>query len=163
MLLLHSHTCLLSRLSRVWLFATPWTIARQASLSMEYSRQEYWSGLPCPPPSFWPRIEAVSPHWQADSFPLSNWGSPTVAFTYFQNISIPPNKTPCPLSNVCPFPTESFFLFFYFFGQEELKKKVSVFQRHFRFQTKLKGRNRNFPYTPSSCMHCLSYHYPSSE
>ena len=29
---------------------TPWTVARQASLSMGFSRQEYWSGLPCPPP-----------------------------------------------------------------------------------------------------------------
>ena len=36
-------------LSRVWLFATPWTIVRQAPLSMGFSRQEYWSGLPCPP------------------------------------------------------------------------------------------------------------------
>ena len=32
----------------VWLFATPWTIAQQASLSMGFSRQEYWSGLPFP-------------------------------------------------------------------------------------------------------------------
>ena len=31
--------------SRVWLFATPWTVAHQAPLSMEFSRQEYWSGL----------------------------------------------------------------------------------------------------------------------
>ena len=31
-------------LSRVWLFATPWTVARQAPLPMEFSRQEYWSG-----------------------------------------------------------------------------------------------------------------------
>ena len=37
-------------LSRVQLFATPWTVACQALLSMEFSRQEYWSGLPCPPP-----------------------------------------------------------------------------------------------------------------
>ena len=29
---------------------TPWTVARQAPLSMEFSKQEYWSGLPCPPP-----------------------------------------------------------------------------------------------------------------
>ena len=35
-------------LSGVWLFATPWTVAHQAPLSMECSRQEYWSGLPCP-------------------------------------------------------------------------------------------------------------------
>ena len=32
------------------LFVTPWTIALQAPLSMEFYRQEYWSGLPCPPP-----------------------------------------------------------------------------------------------------------------
>ena len=32
------------------LFVTPWAIAHQAPLSMEFSRQEYWSGLPCPPP-----------------------------------------------------------------------------------------------------------------
>ena len=37
-------------LSRVQLFATPWTVARQAPLSMEFSRQEYWSGLPFPIP-----------------------------------------------------------------------------------------------------------------
>ena len=39
----------LSRFSHVRLFATLWTVARQASLSMGFSRQEYWSGLPCPP------------------------------------------------------------------------------------------------------------------
>ena len=39
-------------LSRVRLFATPWTVARQAPLSMGFSRQEYWSGLPFPSPAF---------------------------------------------------------------------------------------------------------------
>ena len=37
-------------LSRVRLFAAPWTVARQAPLSMGFSRQEHWGGLPCPPP-----------------------------------------------------------------------------------------------------------------
>ena len=37
-------------LSPVQLIVTPWAVARQAPLSMEFSRQEYWSGLPCPPP-----------------------------------------------------------------------------------------------------------------
>ena len=37
-------------LSYVWFFATPWTVAHQTPLSMEFSRQEYWSGLPCPSP-----------------------------------------------------------------------------------------------------------------
>ena len=40
-------TCLYAQsLSRVQLFVTPWTLAQQAPLSMEFSRQEYWSGLP---------------------------------------------------------------------------------------------------------------------
>ena len=42
--------CMPSRFSRVRLFATLWTVARQAPLSMGFSRQEYWSGLPCLPP-----------------------------------------------------------------------------------------------------------------
>ena len=37
-------------LSHVCLFATPWTVTRQTPLSMEFSRQEYWSGLPFPTP-----------------------------------------------------------------------------------------------------------------
>ena len=41
-------------LSSVQLFATPWTVAYQASLSMKFSRQEYWSTLPCPPPGDFP-------------------------------------------------------------------------------------------------------------
>ena len=41
---------MLSRFSPVQLFVTLWMVALQASLSMGFSRQEYWSGLPCPPP-----------------------------------------------------------------------------------------------------------------
>ena len=41
---------MLSRFSRVQLFATLWTVAPQAPLSMGFSRLEYWCGLPCPPP-----------------------------------------------------------------------------------------------------------------
>ena len=41
---------LLSRFSRVRLFATPWTVAHQALLSMDFSRQDYWSGVPYPSP-----------------------------------------------------------------------------------------------------------------
>ena len=52
-LYLYLYSCmLLSHFSCVWLFATPWTIAHQASLSMEFSRQEYWSGLPFPSPIY---------------------------------------------------------------------------------------------------------------
>ena len=42
--------CVRCCFSLLRLFVTPWTAARQASLSMELPRQEYWSGLPCPPP-----------------------------------------------------------------------------------------------------------------
>ena len=44
-------------LSRGRLFATLWTIARQAPLSMGFSRQEYWSRLPFPPPEYLPNLD----------------------------------------------------------------------------------------------------------
>ena len=55
--------CVLSRFGHVQLFATLWTVARQAPLSMGLSRQEYWSGLPRPPPGDLPSpgIEPASP------------------------------------------------------------------------------------------------------
>ena len=43
-------TRVLCHFSSVQFFATPWTVAHQASLSIEFSRQEYWTGLSCPPP-----------------------------------------------------------------------------------------------------------------
>ena len=54
---------MLNSFSHVRLFAALWAIAQQVSLSMGFSRQEYWSGLPCPPPGYLPhpRIEPVSP------------------------------------------------------------------------------------------------------
>ena len=60
--------------SRVRLFAIPWTVVYQASLSMGFSRQEYWSGLPFPSPGDlpYPGIEPRSPALQAD--PLSHEG-----------------------------------------------------------------------------------------
>ena len=60
-------------------FATPWTVANQAPLSMGFSRQEYWSGLPYPPSRGYPDsgIELPSPALQVDFFlPLSHQGSP---------------------------------------------------------------------------------------
>ena len=52
----------LSHFSPVRLFATPWTVACQAPLSMGFSRRDYWSGLPCSPPGDLPdtEIEPVS-------------------------------------------------------------------------------------------------------
>ena len=46
----HIHVCMLSSFSCVQLFAVLWTVACQTPLSMGFSRQEYWSRLPCPPP-----------------------------------------------------------------------------------------------------------------
>ena len=56
-------------LSRVQLFATPWTTAHQAPLSMGFSRQEYWSGVPFPSPGDLPDpgIEPGSPAFQVDA------------------------------------------------------------------------------------------------
>ena len=58
-------------LSHVRLFATPWTVAFQAPSSVEFSRQEYWSGLPFPSPGGLPNpgIEPWPPTLQADALP----------------------------------------------------------------------------------------------
>ena len=74
------YPCLLSHFSCVWLSATPWTVTGQAPLSMGFSRQEYWSGLSCPPPGDLsdPGIKPMAPEapeLQADSLRLSHWGS----------------------------------------------------------------------------------------
>ena len=52
----------LSRFCCVLLCATPWTLERQAPLSMGFSRQEYWSGLLCPPPGDLP-VPGIEPHF----------------------------------------------------------------------------------------------------
>ena len=59
-------------------FVTLWTIARQAPLSMGFSRQEYWSGLPCRPPEDLPNTgtEPESPALQVDSLPAELPGKP---------------------------------------------------------------------------------------
>ena len=72
--------CMVSQFSHVQLFVTLWTIAHQAPLSMGFSRQKYWSELPCPPPEDFPH-PGIEPcllflrHWQAVSFPLAHLGS----------------------------------------------------------------------------------------
>ena len=73
------HVCMLSRFSRVQLCATLWTTACQAPLCMGFSRQEYWSGLPCPPPGDLPNpgIEPAlpaSPALQEDYLPTESPG-----------------------------------------------------------------------------------------
>ena len=65
-------------LSHVWLFATRWTVASQAPLSMKFSRQEYWSGFPWASP--WdltnPRVKLRSPALQVDSLLCDPPGRP---------------------------------------------------------------------------------------
>ena len=65
-------------LSRVQLFATSWTVAHQAPLFMEFSREEYCSGLPFPSPGDLPNpgIEPRSPALQADSLRSEPQGKP---------------------------------------------------------------------------------------
>ena len=58
---------MLSCFSCVQICATLWTVAHLLPLSMGSSRQEYWSGLPCPPPGEDPGIELGSSALQADS------------------------------------------------------------------------------------------------
>ena len=61
-------------LSHVWLLATPWTVTHQTPLSLGFCRQEYWTGLPFPPPEDLPNpgiksTSPVSPALQEDSLP----------------------------------------------------------------------------------------------
>ena len=65
-------------LSRVQLFATPWTVAHQAPPSMGFSWQEYWGGLPFPSPGnlLNPRIEPRSPTLEADALTSEAPGKP---------------------------------------------------------------------------------------
>ena len=66
--------CRLNRFSHVQLCLTPWTVARQAPLSVEFSRQDYCSGFPCPPPGDLPNpgIELGSPALQVGFLLLSH-------------------------------------------------------------------------------------------
>ena len=65
-------------LSHVQLFANPWVVVCQTLLSMGFSRQEYWSGLPCPPPGNLPipGIKPRSPALQVNFLPSEPPGKP---------------------------------------------------------------------------------------
>ena len=73
--------CGLCHFSHVWLFATLWTVICQVSLSMGFFRQEYWSGLPCPPQGIF-LTQGLNLHllcllhWQLGSLPLGPPGKP---------------------------------------------------------------------------------------
>ena len=81
------YACVLICFSHVCFFVTLWTAARQAPQSMGFSRQEYWSGLPCPllgdlpDPGIKP-MSPVAPAWQVDSFSAEPLGMPTNTYIY---------------------------------------------------------------------------------
>ena len=78
--------CVCTRLlSHVWLFAILWTVAYQTPLSIGFPRQEYWSGLPFPPPGDLPdsgprdqTCISVPPALKADALQLNHWRSPSL-------------------------------------------------------------------------------------
>ena len=77
-------------LSRVQLFAIPWTVTHHSPLSTGLPRQEYWLGLPFPTPGDLPNpgTEPMFPesflHWQEDSLPLCPLGNPRLQLTRLQ-------------------------------------------------------------------------------
>ena len=81
-------TCMLNCFSHIRLFITLWTLACQAPLPMEFSRQEYWSWLPCPPPGDLPnpRTELRSPALYADSLPSEPPRKPNPKIYFTHNI-----------------------------------------------------------------------------
>ena len=85
--------CVLSCCGRVQLFASPWTVACQVPLSMGFSRQEYWSGLPMPfsrgsPPRDQTHASCIA----ADSLPLSHGGSPLIMLCLLTDVHRPSTK-----------------------------------------------------------------------
>ena len=72
-------------------FATPWSVAHQAPLSLEFSRQEYWSGLPFPFPGDLPDpgIEPGSPALEAEALTSEPPGKPFMKCNFRQIISLP--------------------------------------------------------------------------
>ena len=87
---------MLSHVNCVWLFVTQWTVAHRAPLSVGFSRQEYWSGLPCPPPGDLPDsgielVSLMSPSLAGGFFTTSDtwvwevfWGQSCLLRTWLQ-------------------------------------------------------------------------------
>ena len=78
--------CVLSHFSSVQLFMTLWTVAHQTPLSVGFSRQKHWNGLPCPPPGDFPNpgIESVSPALWADSLSSEPLGKASDNITQYK-------------------------------------------------------------------------------
>ena len=105
---------MLSRFSHVWLFVILWTVALQAPLSMGFSRQEYWGGMPCPPPGDLPNpgiepMSLMSPALTDMFFTISvAWEAPTGLWSYkFIKISKLP-ILPIPKPFKCCFDSKGF-------------------------------------------------------
>ena len=102
-----SIACVLSHFSRVQLSVTLWTVACQAPLSMGFSWQEYWSGLPCPPPGDLPNpgIEAVylmSPALAGGFFTTSTtWEARQEHYLIPNSKEICLEKSSCQIFNRC--------------------------------------------------------------
>ena len=84
--------CVLSRFCHVWLFVTLWIVAHQTPLSMEFSRQEYWSRLPCLPPEDLPNpgikpVSPMTPALQADSLCTEPAGKPICLWEVIESVS----------------------------------------------------------------------------
>ena len=79
------------------LFVTLWTVTHQAPFSMGFSRQEYWSRLPCPPPGEFPdpgtKLSCLL-HWQVGSLPLAPPGKPRIASS-FNNSGLDSKESSC--------------------------------------------------------------------
>ena len=100
----HTHVQMCSVLSQVRLFAILWTVACKAPLSMEFSRQEYWSGLPFPTPGTLPdpgiKLKSpASPELQVDSFTAETLGKfsnfsvySLICINYLTSLSFPKHK-----------------------------------------------------------------------
>ena len=104
---------------------TPWTVAHQTPLSMEFSRQEYWTGLIFPSPGDLPKpgIKPRFPALWADSLPLSHKGSP---FNFSTNTS-PSAKT----ASKPPVFNHLFgSLFLFYVGLMHIKSKTLISHTH---------------------------------
>ena len=85
-------------LSGVWLFATPWTIACEATMSMEFPRQEYWSGLPFPSQEIFPTqgLNLGLLHWRQILYHLIQQGSPrSIEETWYNLVFVKKGTIKC--------------------------------------------------------------------
>ena len=99
------YVCVLSSFSHVGFLATLWTVAHQAPLSMGFSRQEYWSGLPCPPPGDLPDPEIESASALSGRFftTSTTWEGPSCHTTVIKaRREVSPCTVPSIRRKTCP-------------------------------------------------------------